>query len=101
MKDNPTTSTVTGEGITRTISTRAYLLYNFCSSAEAATGAISNLYGGLVMITNNEASWAKNEALLTLDMTPNKVGSPTSMYYRTDGGWVKAKNIYVKTDAGW
>lgn len=101
MKDNPTTCTVTGEGITRTISTRAYLLYNFCSSAEAATGAISNLYGGLVMITNNEASWAKNEALLTLDMTPNKVGSPTSMYYRTDGGWVKAKNIYVKTDAGW
>ena len=53
------------------------------------------------MITNNEASWAKNEALLTLDMTPNKVSSPTSMYYRTDGGWVKAKNIYVKTDAGW
>lgn len=101
MKDNPTTCTITREDITRTISTRAYILYDLCRSSEAASGAISNLYGGLVMITNDEASWTKNDTLLNINMIPDKVGTSTSVYYRTDEEWVKATNIYVKTDAGW
>ena len=114
LNNNPKTVTITISGTAKTISTRSYILWELCRSGEAnpkdssitnhdiykePRGTISRLYGGLIMITKEEAAGVDER--LQIDMTPKVSLSTSSCYYKIDGEWKKAKQVYTKVNDEW
>lgn len=86
------------------ISTRSFVLWELCKSGEAnpdgtTSGAISRLYGGLVMITSGQITGSTT--ILKKNMVPINKPASSQVYYKLDNVWKKAKTVYVKQNGQW
>ena len=97
LNDNPEKVTVTVEGKTVTITTRAYVLWALCYSDEAQSKSalIPSLYG-VVMTRSGDV-----DKYLHLHLVPLVTPPAITLYYNLDGIWKKASNVYVHNGTGW